>query len=528
MSHLADPPQNSAPTSPQFAATLQRAFVYAEEQAHRLVTAEHLLLALSEDADCIAVLRRKAIDLDHLRNEVAGLVSRNNDRFSHGDAGQPIYGADLLRILTTASGAASSRRPIDGALVLAAMIADGQTPAAELIKLYGLTFDDAARGVRPQPVASAVPPEQHALATLRSEARQTALGLRRRAGQSRDDQEAGEAPAPASRAQPAFVREQLPADSHFNGSAQSPPREANRGLPPQDHRNGVRAQPAAGNPYTNGDWDTQPQDNSALPPGLEPVPEVFEGAADFPSQRGDPGLEDPGYLHAQTDTGWQDHPQSAYLDPPPPQPDRQNRRPEIPPEPRTERRKANGQKGSGRARRKGQRAFLIETIPRRMRAGIPVEVEARIARHEIEATLDDLGDQNQLQGRGNTLAQAIEVRLRSVDGSIHIENSSPETQWVDSTLGLIDDDFASWRWTITPNSAGSARMQMVISARTVTADGEAVEIALPDQTVDVSVGVNFSKMAPRIAGKVAIVVLAAIFGAIGEHALGLIGRLLGH
>ncbi len=65
----------------------------------------------------------------------------------------------------------------------------------------------------------------------------------------------------------------------------------------------------------------------------------------------------------------------------------------------------------------------------------------------------------------------MSVRLRSPDGGFYIETSSPETQWIENVLGLVADDFASWRWTITPRERGKQRLQLLISARTVGADG---------------------------------------------------------
>ena len=54
--------------------SLHRALAYANERRHEYATLEHLLLALTEDQDAIAVLRACSVDLDRLRREVLTYV----------------------------------------------------------------------------------------------------------------------------------------------------------------------------------------------------------------------------------------------------------------------------------------------------------------------------------------------------------------------------------------------------------------------------------------------------------------------
>ena len=61
----------------------------ANERRHEFATLEHLLLALVDDPDAVAVMRACGIDMDRLRreltdyidNELSGLISNR-----HGDA----------------------------------------------------------------------------------------------------------------------------------------------------------------------------------------------------------------------------------------------------------------------------------------------------------------------------------------------------------------------------------------------------------------------------------------------------------
>jgi hypothetical protein len=62
----------------------------------------------------------------------------------------PTTDPELLRVLHAAVQAAqqSRRRQIDGAIVLAAVVGDGKSPAAGLLKAHGLTFEEAIRALQ--------------------------------------------------------------------------------------------------------------------------------------------------------------------------------------------------------------------------------------------------------------------------------------------------------------------------------------------------------------------------------------------
>src|SRR5436190_272312 len=97
----------SIPMSPNLGQSLERAHRCARDQSHRLVTLEHLLLALTEDAEAALVLQ------------------------------------------AAASAAQQSRRKqIDGAIVLAAIVGDAKSPAAGLLKALGMTFEEAIRALQ--------------------------------------------------------------------------------------------------------------------------------------------------------------------------------------------------------------------------------------------------------------------------------------------------------------------------------------------------------------------------------------------
>lgn len=159
---------------------------------------------------------------------------------------------------------------------------------------------------------------------------------------------------------------------------------------------------------------------------------------------------------------------------------------------------------------------LVENIPRRMRVGIPLVVEARVARSDVKAIAEGLQGGGAVYRHEVTVTKAMSVRLRAPEGGFWIETSSPETQWIENVLGLMADDFASWRWTVTPRERGKKRLQLLISARTVGADGLAAETALPDQVIDVKVGVNYAQTAVRLAGWMTAAVVGGVLAQFGE------------
>jgi neural Wiskott-Aldrich syndrome protein len=152
------------PMSRILAATMARACDYATQQAHRQVTLEHLLLALTDDADAHAVLAVSNVDLGQLGADVATHVSRNDNRFAQAEAIDPAADETLVRILDYAAAAArqSRRREINGAVVLAAIIGDGNSSAATILKAQGLTFEAAIKALQksnaqPKPATPVAP-----------------------------------------------------------------------------------------------------------------------------------------------------------------------------------------------------------------------------------------------------------------------------------------------------------------------------------------------------------------------------------
>ena len=192
-------------------------------------------------------------------------------------------------------------------------------------------------------------------------------------------------------------------------------------------------------------------------------------------------------------------------------PSRQNRRTrqQRPPAQGRQATAAGGQSARKRANESlvslGQ---LVENIPRIMRVDIPATVEVRIARDKVETLSDGMTGQAPVQRHDLFITKAMTVKLKAPDGGFWIETASPETQWIENALGLLHDEFASWRWTVTPQLRGAKRLQLVVSARTVGTDGLAAETPMPDQIFTVKVRVNYKKAFKKFGGWV----LAALVG----------------
>lgn len=147
------------PMSPGLGATLARAADYAQAQSHAEVALEHLLLALTEDDDAAQVLSASHVDTALLVVDVSQYLGGLDAR-TVSDGGRAItLAADLKRILEAAAAAASQgrRREINGAIVLAAIVGDGRSSAAHMLRAQGLTFEEAIKALQ-QALAATPPP----------------------------------------------------------------------------------------------------------------------------------------------------------------------------------------------------------------------------------------------------------------------------------------------------------------------------------------------------------------------------------
>jgi hypothetical protein len=549
--------------SPNLGRSLGRAQEFAREQSHRALLLEHLLLALTEDPDAMAVLRACNVDLVRLGTDVSDYLGRlpEDMRAASGVELQPDQ--ELLRVLEAArqAGQQSRRKQIDGSIVLAAVVGDGKSPAAGLLKAHGMTFEEAIRAL------------QKASAQLRSKQFSAASG---QAAPERPEPAATEKPAAAPAAEPPPPAAQPPGpgqsvdeilaaarariQQRSAAAASTPDPKPPAAKPAQDDQetlslmslSSFQAAPAPATPVLppmlesphNGRADAPapgPSGPAAPPPRLaqrlqehppppQPTGQSAEGLPPPPPQRAGADGAAPPRL-----PGWTARAPRPNLDEPPPprRPGPANGRTPASRRPSGELHRPAARPGA--PARPGQRAAagpLVETIPRRMRVGAPAPAQVRIGREKIDGLMQLL-----MAGRAQyrpdaAVAHALTVRLRAPDGGFWIEAASPETQWVGTASGDQQDEPISWRWTVTPQRRGRRRLQLLVAARMIGRDGIAAEAAPPERVIDVAVSGSPTRRAARWIAWLVVLAVAAALGRFGQELwevgpVALLNRLLG-
>jgi len=89
----------SIPMSPSLGQSLERAHRSARDQSHRFVTLEHLLLALTEDAEAGLILQAANVDLARLGTDVSGYLGRLMEDMRAEPGWEPRPDGELLRVL---------------------------------------------------------------------------------------------------------------------------------------------------------------------------------------------------------------------------------------------------------------------------------------------------------------------------------------------------------------------------------------------------------------------------------------------
>lgn len=604
------------PMSPDLGATLSRGAEFAAVAGASDVTLEHLLAALCDDRDAIAVLDASNINGAALKADVVAQFPQADMPSDETPVSLGVS-QDVRRILEAAAAAArgSRRRDINGAIVLAAIVGDARSGAAEILHAHGLTFDGAIRALQtalapapPRPSSPAPPVADDVLARARERVQsRSAPSLREimnemprsapppsvtiadaartvepapqnstgsdpqsaplaeessttQAPPQRDEpepplpQEPGAGAASHERqqeqgresgfsrsgesARPASVSN-VPAPAARPASVSPPSREFPSGpsLPfpgqPAPQRQAMPQGPSQGSgmPFPGasgsepapalaapqrpfpGDFP-RPRPSGAMPPPI-PAPGSappgmrpgFPGAAPAPSPVGAPGP-----LHAEPGL----------------RPDARSDQP-LPGATAPQQRAPSKGKGAPRKRGKGSKAEtgqLAENIPRTMRVGRTERVEVRIAKASVKALIEGLEGNGAVWQHQVTITKAMAVRIRAPEGGFFIETASPETQWIENNLGFASDDFASWRFLITPQSRGWSHLQIIISARTIGTDGVAAETALPDQVIEVKVKRNLGRTFARVFSWTIAAILGGALSTFGESGLAAVKTVL--
>lgn len=488
-----------------FGATLAQANDLARAQSHAIVTLEHLLLALLDDADAIVILDACKLS----RTKLGTAVQEHLGRLPQSDLPVPSADPALIKIVQYAAAAAqqSGRREVTGAIVLAALVGDGNSPAAKLLKAAGLTFQDAVRALQTgaparaqasaaQPHPSPPSPPAAPYVDTAAVATEDALtAARRRVAQARGTPSPSLAPRPeqtqTTKAPEIAGEAQTHADAP-GGTSQPPP------LPPaaavgdagdsRDEADGETGSDTAlpGTAASQGrdaagGWlppplPAQPARSTRLPP---PIPPLQGPHPTVPEAR-PPAGETPPSVRTIVSAPW------AEAAVPVPGP--------VPPV----------------AMRPFDAEALIDAIPERMRVGAAETIEIRIPRSEIHslgpaATSSPLG----LASDGS-LRKAISVRLRSKAGGMTVEPASPETQWVDRRADSLSDEHVRWRWVVTPKRRGTEHLVVSVGCHTISPEGLTAETMLPEQSADVAVRMDWRRSLRQAGGWLTAMCLGAL------------------
>jgi ATP-dependent Clp protease ATP-binding subunit ClpA len=125
--------------------TLHRALAYANARHHEFATLEHLLLALTEDQDAVAVMRACGIDLDRLRHELAHYIDEELQNLVHPASDEAKPTSSFQRVLQRAAihVQSSGREEVTGANVLVALFSERESNAVFLLQEQEMTRFDA-------------------------------------------------------------------------------------------------------------------------------------------------------------------------------------------------------------------------------------------------------------------------------------------------------------------------------------------------------------------------------------------------
>ncbi len=131
--------------SPNLEQTLHRALNYASERRHEYATLEHLLLALTEDDDAVAVFKACGVDLERLRRELVHYLDNELRELVTDDLDDVKPTAGFQRVVQRAAihVQSSGREEVTGANVLVAMFAERESHGVYFLQEQDMSRLDA-------------------------------------------------------------------------------------------------------------------------------------------------------------------------------------------------------------------------------------------------------------------------------------------------------------------------------------------------------------------------------------------------
>ena len=125
--------------------SLHQALALAKERSHEFATLEHLLLSLTDDTDCIAVLKACGVGIgklkeqlsDYLDNELSNMVINRNEDPKPTSSFQRVIQRAAIHVQT------SGRQEVTGANVLVAMFSERESHAVFFLQEQDMSRFDA-------------------------------------------------------------------------------------------------------------------------------------------------------------------------------------------------------------------------------------------------------------------------------------------------------------------------------------------------------------------------------------------------
>jgi ATP-dependent Clp protease ATP-binding subunit ClpA len=125
--------------------TLRKALAHAAQRRHEYVTLEHLLLALCDDSDAIAVFKACNVDVERLKREVAAFVDEALADLAIREGSDPKPTAGFQRVIQRAAihVQSSGREEVTGANALVALFSERESHAVYFLQSQDMTRLDA-------------------------------------------------------------------------------------------------------------------------------------------------------------------------------------------------------------------------------------------------------------------------------------------------------------------------------------------------------------------------------------------------
>ncbi len=125
--------------------TLHHALALAADRDHEYATLEHLLLALCEDQDAIAVMRACNVEVEELAKVLTGFIDEDLTELMSAETADPKPTAGFQRVVQRAAihVQSSNREEVTGANVLVALFSERESHAVYFLQTQDMTRLDA-------------------------------------------------------------------------------------------------------------------------------------------------------------------------------------------------------------------------------------------------------------------------------------------------------------------------------------------------------------------------------------------------